>query len=358
MTDPTDLPPPPSELLLYSGEDGVTRIQARLADGTVWLSQRLMAELYGKDVRTINEHLGAIYEEGELDPGATIRKYRIVQTEGNRTVSRLVDHYALPAILAVGYRVRSTQGTRFRQWATARLEELVVKGFTLDDQRLKNPPGPGQVDYFDELLGRIRDIRSSERVFYRKVLEIYATSIDYDPRAEASQLFFKRVQNKMHWAAHGRTAAEVIASRADAAEPNMGLTSWAGDAPRKTDVSIAKNYLAADEVEALNRIVSAYLEFAELQASNRRPMHMADWIAKLDDFLRLSEREILTHAGTVSHETAVAKAEREYAVFDAQRRSLPSRVEADFEAAVRGARQLDAARRQTKPRGPAGGKKR
>ncbi|MBK8697974.1 MAG: virulence RhuM family protein, partial [Deltaproteobacteria bacterium] len=262
------------------------------------------------------------------------------------------------AILAVGYRVRSPQGTRFRQWATARLEELVVKGFTLDDQRLKNPPGPGQVDYFDELLGRIRDIRSSERVFYKKVLEIYATSIDYDPRAEASQLFFKRVQNKMHWAAHGRTAAEVIASRADAAEPNMGLTSWAGDAPRKTDVSIAKNYLAADEVEALNRIVSAYLEFAELQASNRRPMHMADWIAKLDDFLRLSEREILTHAGTVSHETAVAKAEREYAVFDAQRRSLPSRVEADFEAAVRGARQLDAARRQTKPRGPAGGKKR
>ena len=358
MTDPTDLPPPPSELLLYSGEDGVTRIQARLADGTVWLSQRLMAELYGKDVRTINEHLGAIYEEGELDPGATIRKYRIVQTEGNRTVSRLVDHYALPAILAVGYRVRSTQGTRFRQWATARLEELVVKGFTLDDQRLKNPPGPGQVDYFDELLGRIRDIRSSERVFYRKVLEIYATSINYDPRAEASQLFFKRVQNKMHWAAHGRTAAEVIASRADAAEPNMGLTSWAGDAPRKTDVSIAKNYLAADEVEALNRIVSAYLEFAELQASNRRPMHMADWISKLDDFLRLSDREILTHAGTVSHETAVAKAEREYAVFDAQRRSLPSRVEADFEAAVRGARQLDAARRQTKPRGPAGGKKR
>jgi len=358
VTDPADAPPPPSELLLYAGDDGVLRLHVRLADGTVWLTQASIAELFQTTPQNITMHLAAIYAERELDEAATCKDYLQVRQEGSRTVRRTLKHYELSAILAVGYRVRSPRGTQFRQWATARLEEFVVKGFTLDDQRLKNPPGPGQVDYFDELLGRIRDIRSSERVFYKKVLEIYATSIDYDPRAEASQLFFKRVQNKMHWAAHGRTAAEVISSRADAAEPNMGLTSWAGDAPRKTDVSIAKNYLAADEIEALNRIVNAYLEFAELQAFNRRPMHMADWISKLDDFLRLSDREILTHAGTVSHEAAVAKAEREYAVFDAQRRSLPSRVEADFEAALRGARQLDAERRQTKPRRPAGGKKR
>ncbi len=218
-------------------------------------------------------------------------------------------------ILAVGYRVRSDRGTLFRQWATARLTELLVKGFTLDDERLKNPPGPGATDYFDELLARIRDIRSSERVFWKKVLDIYATSIDYDPSAETSRCFFATVQNKMHWAIHGQTAAEVIVRRADASKANMGLTSWAGPAPRSQDAAIAKNYLSPDELEGLNRMVNAYLEFAELQAMSRKPMYMARWIEKLDEFIQLSEREILTHAGTVSHEKAIARAEAEYAVF-------------------------------------------
>jgi hypothetical protein len=253
----------------------------------------------------------------------------------------VVDYYALPAILAVGYRVRSPQGTRFRQWATARLEEYVVKGFTIDDQRLKNPPGADRTDYFDELLARIRDIRSSEKVFYKKVLEIYATSVDYDGRAEASQLFFKTVQNKMHWAAHGHTAAEVIAARADAGKPNMGLTSFAGGTLRKADALVAKNYLAADEIEALNRIVNAYLEFAELQAFGRKPMHMADWITKLDDFLRLSARELLTHAGKISQETATAKAELEYGRFAEHRAALPSTVETHFDEAVRKVKKLE-----------------
>lgn len=340
----TDLPPS-TEFLVYTTEDGTSRVQVRLADGTVWLSQRLMAELFGKDVRTINEHLQGIYEDGELDPGATIRKFRIVRTEGNRSVSRLIDHYSLPAILAVGYRVRSLRGTQFRQWATARLEELLTKGFVLDDARLKNPPGPGQPDYFEELLARIRDIRSSEKVFYKKVLAIYETSIDYDPRAESSKRFFQTVQNRMHWAAHGQTAAEVIAARADATKPNMGLTSWTGERPRKADALVAKNYLQGDEIEALNRIVTAYLEFAELQAMNRRPMHMADWIAKLDDFLRLSDREILKHAGKISRDMAVAKAEAQYDMFSKQRAALPSRVEKDFEKALQGVKALETERK-------------
>lgn len=328
------LSPPSTEFLVYTADDGTSRVQVRLEEGTVWLSQRLMAELYGVSVPTINEHLGGIYDDGELDPGATIRKFRIVRSEGNRSVSRLIDHYSLPAILAVGYRVRSTLGTRFRQWATARLEEFLTKGFVLDDQRLKNPPGPGQPDYFEELLARIRDIRSSEKVFYKKVLAIYETSIDYDPRAEGSKRFFQTVQNKMHWAAHGKTAAEVIASRADASKPNMGLTSWAGEVPRKGDIGTAKNYLQPDEIEALNHIVSAYLGFAELQAMNRRPMHMADWIAKLDDFLRISDREILTHAGKVSRDMALAKAEAQYERFAKERAALPSRIEKAFETAL------------------------
>lgn len=346
--------PVPGELLVYAGDDGRTRVHVRIVEQTVWLTQRLMAELYGKDVRTINEHLQGIYEEGELDPQATIRKFRIVQTEGNRSVSRLVDHYSLPAILAVGYRVRSAQGTRFRQWATARLDEYLVKGFTLDDERLKQA---GESSYFDELLARIRDIRSSEKVFWRKVLEIYATSVDYDPKAEASQRFFKTVQNKVHWAAHGHTAAEVIAARADATRPNMGLTSWTGSTPRRADVKSAKNYLAPEELEALNRIVNAYLEFAELQAMNRKPMAMAHWIAKLDDFLRISEREILTHAGRVSHEAAIAKAELEYDHFSSRRAALPSPVEAHFEEALRDVKQLEKTRSTARRPAPRTSKK-
>ncbi len=348
--DSNDLVPATGEFLVYAGDDGSLKVQVRMAEGTVWLSQRLLAELYQVSVVTVNEHLSGIYDDGELDPGATIRKFRIVQSEGNRSVSRLVDHYSLPAILSVGYRVRSIQGTRFRQWATARLDEYLVKGFVMDDERLKAGNKQGQ-DYFEELLARIRDIRSSEKVFWRKVLEIYATSVDYDGRAESSHLFFKTVQNKRHWAAHGRTAAEVISARADADKPNMGMTSFAGKTPRRADASVAKNYLAEAELQALNRIVNAYLEFAELQALNRKPMYMANWLAKLDDFLRLSDREILSHAGKVSHDTAVEKAEREYDRFSAQRAALPSPVEAHFEEAISSVKRLENKKREARPRG-------
>ena len=328
----TDLRPVPSpdgsgEFLLYQSEDGRTRIDVRVASESLWLSQKAMAELFQTTKQNVSLHLQNAFEEGELRPDATVKKYLTVQTEGQREVSREVDHYNLDAILSVGYRVRSPRGTQFRIWATERLREFLVKGFAMDDDRFKRAGGG---NYFDELLARIRDIRSSERVFWRKVLDIYATSIDYDSRVEASQLFFKIVQNKMHWAAHGHTAAEVVHARADASQPNMGLTSWDGPRPRKADVSIAKNYLQADEIEALNRIVTAYLEFAELQALNRKPMHMADWITKLDDFLRLSDREILTHAGRISHEAAQGKAETEFATFRQQQLAMPQPVDEHF----------------------------
>ncbi len=329
MTD--DIALAPTELVFYSRADGQTQVQVRLFEETVWLTQKLMADLYGKDVRTVNEHLKNIYEEGELDAQATIRKFRIVQTEGKREVSRFVEHYSLPAIIAVGFRVRSPQGTKFRQWATARLEEYLVKGFTMDDERLKNPPGPDAPDYFKELLARLRAIRTSEKRFYKTILEIYATSMDYDSKSEASREFFAKVQNKMHWAAHGHTAAEVIEERADASKPNMGLTTWPGDVPRKADARVAKNYLSEDELEPLEFIVNAYLGFAELQAQGRRPMYMTDWIAKLDDFLALSDHEVLTHAGKVSAEAARLTADQEYSQFAERRAALPSRVEQDFE---------------------------
>ena len=329
MTENLPAPAPENsgEFILYQTEDGQTRIEVRLSHETIWLPQRLIADLFQVSLKTANEHLINIYNERELDPAATIRKFRIVQTEGNREVSRTVDHYNLDAILAVGYRVRSHRGTQFRSWATERLREYLIKGFAMDDLRLKRA---GAGNYFEELLARIRDIRSSERVFWSKVLDIYATSIDYDPRAESSLLFFKTVQNKMHWAAHGHTAAEVVHQRADSSQPHMGLTSWDGDRPRKSDVSIAKNYLQPDEIEALNRIVTAYLEFAELQALNRKPMSMADWISKLDDFLKLSDREILTHAGRISHDAAREKAEAEFVQFKAQQAALPQPVDEHF----------------------------
>lgn len=256
--------PPTGELLLYTDDAGVTRLHVRLQDGTVWLTQAMMAQLFGKDVRTISEHLGHIYEEGELDREATLRRFRIVQTEGSRQVAREVEHYALPAILAVGYRVRSALGTRFRQWATARLEEFVVKGFTMDDARLMSPEG---ADYFDELLERIRAIRASERRFYQKITDIYARcSVDYDRDAQITRTFYATVQNKLHFAIHGRTAAEILVERADHRQPNMGLSTWR-DAPsgpiRRADVTVAKNYLTQDEIEGLNRIVTMYLDYAE-----------------------------------------------------------------------------------------------
>ncbi len=334
MPDDANLPAPQGQFLIYA--DGTSQLQVRLEGNTVWLTQKLIAELYGVTVPTVNEHLAGIYEEGELSAGATIRSFRIVQREGTRDVSRNVEHYSLDAILAVGYRVRSARGTAFRQWATARLSELLVKGFTMDDQRLKEGRTLG-TNYFDELLARIRDIRSSERMFYQKITDIYATSIDYDPSADASKLFFQTVQNKLHWAAHGHTAAEVIASRASAAQPHMGLTNWK-NAPtgpvRKPDVTIAKNYLTEDELKALNLIVSAYLDFAELQALNRKPMTMADWIAKLDDFIRITERQILTHAGKISHDTARLKAEAEYDTFRVAQAALPQPVDQHFQEAI------------------------
>jgi hypothetical protein len=304
-----------------------------------------MAELFQKDVRTINEHIQNIYTEGELSPDSTIRKFRIVQNEGSREVARPVDFYNLDVIISVGYRVSSHRGTQFRIWATGRLKEYLVKGFTLDDNRLKQSGGG---NYFDELLARIRDIRSSEKVFWRKVLDIYATSIDYDPRSDLSEEFFAVVQNKMHWAAHGPTAAEIIHARADATKSNMGLTSWTGDNLRASDTGIAKNYLNSGELEALNRIVSMYLDFAELQAFSRKPMYMKDWIAKLDDFLRISDRDILTHTGKVSHQIALDKAKAEYAKYRQQLNELPSPVEKHFIEAITEVREIDSASREKK----------
>ena len=333
---------PNSEILLYQTEDGQTRVEVRLQDETVWLSQKLMAGLFQKDVRTINEHIKNILAEGEQSPEATIRKFRIVQIEGKREVGRPVDFYNLEMILAVGYRVRSHRGTQFRRWATERLREYVVKGFALDDERLKQAGGG---NYFDELLARIRDIRSSEKVFWRKVLGIYATSIDYDPNTELSRQFFAVVQNKMHWAAHGHTAAEIVAHRADASQPNVGLTTWTGAKPTVHDIEIAKNYLRKDELDALNRIVTAYLEFAELQALNRNPMYMRDWITKLDDFLRLSGREILTHAGKVSHDEALDKAQIEYEKYRAAHLNEASPVERHFLKSVEELEQIEGKKR-------------
>jgi hypothetical protein len=357
-TPPNDLAPSPGEFLVYIAEDGAARVQVRLAEGTVWLTQRLMAELYGVSVPTINEHLTSVYETEELDPAATIRKFRIVRNEGNRSVSRLVDHYSLPAILGVGFRVRSAQGTYFRQWATARLDEFLVQGFVLDDERLKSGTNLGD-DYFDRLIERIRDIRASERRFYQKVTDIYAQcSIDYDPRSEAAQTFYATVQNKLHWAIHGHTAAELIRERANADKPHMGLTSWKGS-PRgrvhKADVAIAKNYLAEEELRELNRIVTMYLDYAEDQAQRRRPMTMADWAAKLDGFLEFNERNILKHAGTVSHELALAHATSEFERFEAERRRLDAtEPTSDFDRVVAGVKALETGQQEKLGKGKGG----
>ena len=337
----SDEPLPNSEIILYQTEDGRTRVQCRFENETLWLSQALIAELFEKDVRTINEHLVNIYEEGELRREATIRKFRIVRLEGRREVTREVEHYHLDAILAVGFRVRSHRGTQFRQWAIGCLNEFLVKGFTIDDERLKNPPGKGQRDYFDELLDRIRDIRSSERRFYQKVLDIYATSVDYTPDAETTQLFFATVQDKMHWAAHGHTAAKVIAERVDLTKPFMGLqTTRASGIVRKGDVSVAKNYLSEDELQVLNRIVGLYIEYAELQALQRKPMTMQGWITKLDEFLAISGRDVLDHAGSVSAESARRKAELEYGRYRALLDAQPQRIDAEFEKAAKDLKSL------------------
>ena len=329
MSDKLPTNPEPAEFLLYQTEEGQTQLEVRLQEETVWLTQKRMAELFQKNVRTINEHIQNIFDEGELIPESVIRNFRITAEDGKRYNTQ---HYDLDVIISVGYRVKSHRGTQFRIWATERLREYIIKGFAIDDDRLKRA---GAGNYFDELLGRIRDIRSAEKVFWRKVLDIYATSIDYDPGTEASQRFFATVQNKMHWAAHGQTAVEVVYQRASAEKENMGLTSWVGSRPSKSEAVIAKNYLMPEELDMLNRIVNAYLEFAELQALNRKPMYMEDWIIKLDDFLKLSGRELLTHAGTISHEQAIERAQIEYEKHRALRINQPSPVEKHFEQAVK-----------------------
>ena len=335
---------PGGQVLIYTVPDGQTRLSVEARDGTVWLPQRLIADLFGVSIKTANEHLGNIYDEGELEPGATIRKFRIVQTEGNREVNRLVDHYNLDAILAVGYRVRSNIGTLFRQWATAQLRELVVKGFVLDDEHLQE--GRSTLgDYFEELLARIRDIRASERRFYQKITDIYATSQDYDKDSQTTKDFFATVQNKLHFAIHGHTAAEVVQDRADALKPNMGLTTWKnspGGRIRKTDVSVAKNYLAENELDSLNRIVNRYLDYAEDQARRHKPMQMVEWIAKLNGFLEFDERQILMNLGSVSHDAAKEHAEGEFAKFEATRRRIEAtEPTSDFDHAVEEVKRLE-----------------
>ena len=322
--------PPQCSMILYLTEDGRTRIQCRFENETLWLTQALIAELFQIGVNTVNHHLKEIYEEGELLREATIRQYRIVRLEGSREVVREIEHYSLPVILAVGYRVRSHRGTQFRQWATARLSEYLLKGFTMDDERLKNPPGKGHVDYFDELLERIRDIRASERRMYLRVREILALAADYSPSEPETQVFFQTVQNKLHFAATGKTAPELIAERADSAQPNMGLTAWKSGRVRKGDVSVAKNYLREAEINELNRIVVMFLDFAEDQARRRQQIFLHNWQTRLDDFLRLNERTILPDAGKVSREQAEAIAEREYDRFAARRRvQLEEQAESD-----------------------------
>jgi hypothetical protein len=343
MADELVPTPPDGQILIY--KDGGLNLQVRLDGQTVWLTQKLIAELFDVSVKTANEHLVNIYDEGELAAEATIRKFRIVQTEGSRQVSRLVDHYNLDAIVAVGLRVRSARGTTFRQWAIARLTELLTKGFTLDDERIKAGRTLGD-DYFEELLARIRDIRSSERLFYQKITDIYATSIDYDKDSPITREFFATVQNKLHWAIHGKTAAEIIRLRADAAKPNMGLTTWK-QAPagpvRKADVTVAKNYLTHDELDALNRIVSMYLDYAEDQARRKKTMTMAQWVAKLDAFLQFNERNILTHAGTVSKQLAEEHAHGEFAKLDAERlRRAAIEPTSDFDQIVDEVKRLEA----------------
>jgi hypothetical protein len=334
--------PPQGQILIY--QDGEQNIQVRMDGQTVWLTQAAMAELFQTTPQNITVHLKCTYDEGELDEAATCKEYLQVRQEGSRQVRRSLKHYNLDAIIAVGYRIRSPRGTAFRQWASARLSELLVKGFTLDDERIKSGRTLGD-QYFDELLERIRDIRASERMFYQKIADIYATSIDYDPRAEITQTFYATVQNKLHWAIHGRTAAEIIRQRADSSKPHMGLTTWK-NAPhgpvRKTDVTVAKNYLAEQEIRELNRVVTMYLDYAEDQAGRHKPMHMADWVKKLDAFLEFNERNILTHAGKISHELAQEDAEREFEKYEAERRRLEvTTPTSDFDKAVEEVKRLE-----------------
>ena len=315
------------QFLLYQTPDGNSQIEVKLQNDTVWLSLDQMAELFQRNKSTISRHIKNVLEDGELQEEATIANFATVQNEGTRKVERVIAYYNLDMIISVGYRVHSYRGVQFRIWATKVLKEYIVKGFAMNDDLLKRAGGG---NYFDELLARIRDIRSSEKVFYRKVLEIYALSIDYDPRVEMTQKFFKTVQNKMHYSVHGHTAAEIIYERADAEKDFMGLTTWSGAMPTKPEAEIAKNYLTHEEIKSLNRIVSLYLDFAEMQAEEHRPMYMKDWINILDDFLRISRKDILTHAGKISAKLAKEKADQEYDKFKERTKNNLSPVEIHF----------------------------
>ena len=321
-----------TDILIYQAEDGTTKIDVRLENETVWMTQKAIAELYQKGVNTINEHIKNIYTEGELDESSTIRKNRIVQDEGNRMVEREVSFYNLEMIIAIGYRVRSHRGTQFRRWATERLNEYLVKGFTMNDERLKGMKNLGE-DYFDELLERIRDIRASEKRLYKKITDIYALSVDYDPKTEMAKQFFSTVQNKLHFAIHGHTAAELIAERVDSSKDNMGLTTWKGNKVRKADISIAKNYLNEKEMKSLNRIVTMYLDYAEDQAERKKPMYMKDWEKKLNAFLEFNDRDILNNAGKISKKVAEQLATEEYEKFNQKR--LKNSDEDDFDIFIK-----------------------
>ncbi len=316
------------KILIYQNEKGDTKVDVYFGEDTVWMTQKSMSELYQVDVRTVNEHIGNIFAEGELEEEATIRKFRIVRQEGSRTVKREIAHYNLDMILAVGYRVRGNMGNHFRRWASSVLTEYMKKGFVLNDERLKNPKEFG-ADYFDELLERIRDIRASEKRFYLKVKEIFALSADYDSKSIEAQNFFKSVQNKLEYAATGHTAPEIIHERADASKNNMGLTSFKGAKVRKSDVTVAKNYMTQDEISMLNRIVTMYLDYAEFQAQNRKPMYMADWEQKLGDFLAFNGREVLQNFGKVTRQAAEKKALEQYEKYDAHRRRLEAESSVD-----------------------------
>ena len=320
-----------SEILLYQSDDGQIRIQVHLEDNTVWLTQKMMAELFATSVPNVNMHIKSIFEQGELNEGAVIKEYLTTAADGKNYQTKF---YNLDVIISVGYRVKSLRGTQFRIWATERLREYLIKGFTMNDELLKQGGG-----YFDELLERIRDIRSSEKIFYRKVLEIYATSIDYDPRADVTQKFFQTVQNKLHWAAHGHTAAEIVFQRANAALPFMGLTAFKGKKPTKQEITVAKNYLAEEELALLNRLVSAYLDIAEINAMQRKPMYMKDWIEVLDGFITMSRQDVLTHAGKISAELAHKKALEEYDAYKQKSLDELSEVEKQFIASIEQAKE-------------------
>ena len=314
-TENTALEKNQGEIVIYQTDDGATKIDVRFVDETVWLTQQQMAELFQTSRSNVVEHIRHIYEEGELDEISTCRKFRQVRTEGNRQVTREIPYYNLDMIISLGYRVKSMIATNFRRWATERLKEYMVKGFTMDDERLKNLGGG---NYWKELLDRIRDIRSSEKVMYRQVLDLYATSVDYDPKSAESVAFFKMVQNKLHYAAHGHTAAEVIFERADAEKPFMGLTAFTGDFPTLKDVGIAKNYLTEDELKILNNIVSGYFDFAEVQAMRHNPMYMSDYVVHLDNVLKSTGETLLMNAGKISHTQALEKAKKEYRKYQAE----------------------------------------